>query len=188
MPLEPNAASPGGFAMPVELTRQGYRLRAERDDDLPFLRTLYATTRERELALLPWTAKRKIGFTDQQFAAQRFHYRKFFPGTAFDVIEHDGIPVGRLYLDVRHTHAHLIDIALLPQARGHGLGTALLMALQDYARERSMGLALFVEIYNPAQRLYRRLGFTEIGEPGVQVEMEWLPKRDASQSAQLKTA
>lgn len=174
--------------MPAELTHRGYSLRPECDDDLPFLRALYATTRERELALLPWTAEQKIGFTDQQFAAQRLHYRKFFPGTAFDVIEHDGTPVGRLYVDVRRTHAHLIDIALLPQARGHGLGTALLMALQDYARERSIGLALFVEIYNPAQRLYRRLGFTDIGEPGVQIEMEWLPERDAPQSAQLKTA
>lgn len=174
--------------MPASLTSQGYSLRPERDDDIPFLRALYGTTRDRELALLPWTAEQKAGFLDHQFEAQRFHYRKFFPDTAFDVIEYGGVPVGRLYVDVRVTHVHLIDIALLPQARGRGLGTALLKALQGFARERAMGVALFVEAYNPAQHLYRRLGFADIGEPGVQIEMEWLPGGRSARHAQLKTA
>ena len=188
MTPRPDAASAAGFVMPAALTRRGYSLRSERDDDLAFLRALYATTRERELALLPWTAEQKAAFAAQQFDAQRFHYRKFFPHTAFDVIEHHGVPVGRLYVDIRGAHAHLIDIALMPQARGHGLGTALVTALQDFARERAIGLALFVEVFNPAQRLYRRLGFSEIGEPGVQIEMEWQPDRGPRHGAQLKTA
>lgn len=176
------------FAMPAALAAQGYALRPERDDDIPFLRALYATTRDRELALLPWTAEQKAGFTDQQFGAQRFHYRKFFPATAFDLIERDGEPVGRIYTDIRVSHIHLIDIALLPPMRGRGLGTALIAALQGFACERAMGVALFVEAYNPAQHLYRRLGFAEIGEPGVQIEMEWLPGGQPARNAQLKTA
>jgi ribosomal protein S18 acetylase RimI-like enzyme len=40
-----------------------------------------------------------------------------------------------------------------------------------------------VEKFNPALRLYRRLGFTEIGDHGVYWEMEWLPDR-----AQLNVA
>lgn len=182
------AALPSGFAMPAALASQGYALRPERDADLPFLRALYATTRERELALLPWNAEQKNAFVTQQFEAQRLHYRKFFPRTAFDVIEHRGAPVGRLYVDIRDGHVHLIDIALLPQARGRGLGTALLTALQEFARDRAMGLALFVETYNPAQRLYRRLGFTPIADHGVQIEMEWLPAPQPAGDVQLNTA
>ncbi|MBS0247526.1 MAG: GNAT family N-acetyltransferase [Proteobacteria bacterium] len=180
--------APDRFAIPDSLAVQGYGLRPEDDGDLPFLRALYATTRERELALLPWKAEQKAAFVDQQFDAQRYHYRKFFPNTAFDVIEYRGAPIGRLYVDVRATHIHLIDIALLPTFRGRGLGTALLKALQDVARARLMGVALFVDVHNPAQRLYRRLGFAGIGEPGVQIEMEWLPRGAAPRRTQLKTA
>lgn len=171
------AALADRFAAPADLAKQGYGLRPETDDDTAFLRVLYATTRARELALLPWTAAQKTAFTDQQFEAQRFHYRKFFPGTAFDVIEHLGAPVGRIYTDIRPTHVHLIDIALLPGTQGQGLGTAFITALQVFARERSKGLALCVEASNPAQRLYRRLGFSPTGESGVHIEMEWLPER-----------
>lgn len=163
------------FTLPEALTSQGYRLRAERDDDTPFLMALYASTREAELAPLPWSAEQKAAFIFHQFNAQRSHYRKFFPDTAFDVIECGGVPVGRLYVDIRVTHIHVIDIALVPEIRGRGIGTTLITALQDYARELAMGLDLFVEKFNPALRLYRRLGFFSIAEHDFQIEMEWLP-------------
>jgi ribosomal protein S18 acetylase RimI-like enzyme len=167
---------PPAFALPAALIAQNYRLRAERDDDIPFLMALYASTREAELAPVPWSAEQKAAFLASQFEAQRVHYRKFFPATAFDVIERDGVPVGRLYVDVRVTHIHVIDIALLPGVRGQGVGTALMRALQDYARDLAMGLDLFVEKFNPALRLYRRLGFAGIADHDVQIEMEWLPQ------------
>lgn len=169
------ADSPPAFALPAALVSQGYRLRAERDDDIPFLMTLYASTRETELAAVPWSTEQKAAFILHQFDAQRRHYRTFFPTTAFDVIERGGIPFGRLYVDARVTHVHVIDIALMPEARGQGLGTALMTALQDHARDLGMGLDLFVETYNPARRLYQRLGFFDIADHGVQIEMEWLP-------------
>lgn len=167
---------PPAFTLPAALLSQGYRLRNERDDDIPFLMGLYASTRETELAGIPWSTEQKAAFLVSQFQAQRHHYRTFFPGTSFDVIECDGTPVGRLYVDVRVTHIHVIDIALMPEARGRGTGTTLMTALQDYARELAMGLDLFVEKYNPALRLYRRLGFIDIAEHEIQIEMEWLPE------------
>lgn len=179
-------ARPAAFGLPATLAAQGYRLRAECDADIPFLMTLYASTREMELAPVPWTGEEKATFLASQFAAQRTHYRKFFPDTAFDIIESGGAPVGRLYVDVRVTHVHVIDIALVPQARGQGVGTALMTALQRYASDLGMGLALFVETFNPARRLYQRLGFFDIADHHYQIEMEWLP--EGASPAQLNTA
>ncbi len=178
---------PPAFGLPAALLSQGYRLRAECDDDIPFLIALYASTRETELTGIPWSAEQKAAFLLNQFQAQRHHYRTFFPGTAFDIVEYNGVAIGRLYVDVRVTHIHIIDIALVPEVRGRGIGTTLIAALQHYARERAMGLDLFVERYNPALRLYRRLGFFGIAEHEIQFEMEWLPESEPN-AHQLNSA
>ena len=87
-----------------------------------------------------------------------------------------GAPVGRLYLEPRETRLHIVDIALMPEHRGHGTGGAILRALQETARQAAAALGIFVEKFNPALRLYRRLGFAEIADHEVYLEMEWLPE------------
>ena len=37
-------------------------------------------------------------------------------------------------------------------------------------------LPLHAEIFNPAQRLYERLGFSKIGMDGIYFKMEWRPE------------
>ena len=168
--------APSAFTLPAALLSQGYALRPETDDDIPFLMRLYASTREDELAPAPWSTEQKQAFLASQFQAQRYHYRTYFPGCAFDVIERRGGPAGRLYLDVRASRLHIVDIALLPEWRGQGLGTAILEALQSSARAGGRGVDIFVEKFNPALRLYRRLGFTDVADHEVYLEMEWLPE------------
>jgi predicted GNAT family acetyltransferase len=68
-----------------------------------------------------------------------------------------------------------MDIALLPEFRGAGLGTALLADLFAEATAAGKTLTIHVEEYNPARRLYERLGFRKIGEHGVHHLMEWTP-------------
>ncbi|HXQ13471.1 MAG TPA: GNAT family N-acetyltransferase [Caulobacteraceae bacterium] len=164
------------FALPAALQARGFALRPETDADLGFLSRLYASTREAELAPFPWSAEQKAAFLAQQFQAQRRHYRDTIDGCAFEVIEHDGEPVGRLYLEPRASHLNLVDIALLPAWRGQGVGAAILEALQDAARAGSRGVIAFVEKTNPALRLYHRLGFAAIADHGVYLEIEWLPE------------
>ena len=166
---------PPAFALPAALLSQGYALRAETDDDLPFLMRLFASTRERELAPMPWSAEQRQAFLASQFDAQRHHYRSHIADGDYRVLEHDGAGAGRLYLDIRQTHLHVVDIALMPAWRGKGLGTAILTALQENGRAHGMPVGIFVEKFNPALRLYRRLGFTEIADHDVYLEMEWAP-------------
>lgn len=68
----------------------------------------------------------------------------------------------------------LVDIALLPEARGQGFGEALLVPLQAEARNRALPLRLSVARDNPrAAALYRRLGFKECGGDAVYAKMIW---------------
>jgi ribosomal protein S18 acetylase RimI-like enzyme len=169
------ASSPPAFALPAALLSQGFALRPETDDDLPFLMSLYASTREEELAVTPWTLEQKNAFLAQQFHAQRHHYRTHMPDCAYDIIERDGAPVGRLYIDTTPTMLNLVDIALVPALRNQGIGHAILVALQAASIASGKRIVAFVEKFNPALRLYRRLGYTDVADHDVYFEIEWRP-------------
>jgi ribosomal protein S18 acetylase RimI-like enzyme len=168
-------AMPSVFQLPGTLLSQGYVLRPETEDDVPFLMRLYASTREGELAITGWSPEQKQAFVVSQFQAQRHYYRTHIPDCRFDVLECRGEPFGRLYLDAGKTRLHIVDIALLPQWCGQGIGTSILRAVMDAAEQSGRGVSIFVEKYNPALRLYQRLSFTAIQDAGMHFEMEWTP-------------
>jgi ribosomal protein S18 acetylase RimI-like enzyme len=145
--------------------------------DRAFLLQVYGSTRADELALLPWTDEQKAGFVVHQFEAQDSHYRKHYYDAAFDVIEVDGEPAGRLYVHRGPREIRIVDIALLPAFRGRGIGTRLLCGLIAEAEAEDGGrkLSIHVEMNNPARTLYERLGFRPAGEHGVYVLMERVP-------------
>lgn len=167
--------TPPAFDLPAALLSEGYRLRPETDADIPFLMVLYASVRADELSPVPWSDEEKAAFCAQQFDAQRSYYYGAIPNVRFDVLEHRGEPIGRLYLQDRPTRLHIIDIALIPAVRGQGLGTRLLSALHDAGRATGRGVGIMVEKFNPALNLYRRLGYAEVADHGVHLEMEWMP-------------
>jgi GNAT superfamily N-acetyltransferase len=179
-------STPQAFELPAALVSQGYALRPETEADIPFLQQLYASTRTYELSLAnEWSEAQKRAFVLGQFAAQRHHYRSHYPDAAYDVIERDHLPVGRLYFDDRPGCVHVIDIVLAPEARGRGVGTALLEALIDVATAQGKAVGIFVEKFNPALRLYQRLGFEPIADTGVYLEME---RRAGPSADQAKVA
>jgi len=145
------------------------------DADLPFLSTLYASTREDEMQMVDWPESQKTAFLDMQFDAQHRYYCEQFSAADFLVVERDGAAIGRIYLDRRQAELRLIDIALLPEARNQGLGNALLADLLEEAESTSMPVRIHVEQFNPAMRLYLRLGFEPIEDQGVYQLMEWRP-------------
>jgi ribosomal protein S18 acetylase RimI-like enzyme len=153
-------------------------------EDREFLVLVYGSTREEELALTSWDEAQKRAFVEAQFAAQDIWYRERYPGATLDVVVADGEPVGRLYVHRREREIRLMDIALLPEHRGRGIGSSLLHDL--FAEAVSSGgkrVTIHVEAYNPALRLYERLGFRKVGEHGVYHLMEWSPPVDAAEPA-----
>ena len=152
----------------TDVLPQGMTLRPAAEADEPFLRHVYGTTRSDELAAMSWGEATREAFLDQQFTAQAVDYRRRFPEARFLVVEREGKPIGRLYLADSDDAVHVLDIALLPQHRGHGLGEALLRWVAEGGRR----LTLSVARWNPAQRLYLRLGFTVVADDGVYLAME----------------
>ena len=151
-------------------------LRPITDDDLPFLRRLYGTIRAEEMAMVAdWTDERKEAFVDQQFAAQHHWYQEHYTGARFEVVEVDGVPAGRLYVHRRPAEIRLVDISFLPEFRGRGLGGSLLRDLLTEGERARKPVTIHVEKYNPALRLYQRLGFQPIADRGVYWLLEWVP-------------
>jgi RimJ/RimL family protein N-acetyltransferase len=138
---------------------EGLRFRPIADADLGFLCDLYASTREAELAPVPWPPAAKRAFLEQQFAAQHAFYHDAYKDSDFLLILHDENPIGRIYVHRMPGKICVVDITLLSAHRGHGIGTALFAELIDEARATSGEINLHVEPNNPAQRLYTRLGF-----------------------------
>lgn len=143
------------------------RLRAATDLDLPFLAHLYGSVRAEELAGTDWAAEQREAFLRQQFEAQHAWYRESYTGASWDVVEVDGVPAGRLYVARWPNEVRIVDISLLPEHRGRGLGSALLTAVFAEADAAAKPVSIHVERFNPALRLYTRLGFALREDKGV---------------------
>ncbi|MES2441064.1 MAG: GNAT family N-acetyltransferase [Verrucomicrobiota bacterium] len=141
--------------------------------DTDFLAAVYASTREEELRVTDWTEERKREFCRMQFTAQDAHYRQHYPTAEFRVIETGGVAVGRLYVDRWQQEIRIMDIAILPEHRGKGIGTRFLLELRHEAAAVGKSLSIHVERLNPALRLYERLGFRMIEDKGVYLLLEW---------------
>jgi ribosomal protein S18 acetylase RimI-like enzyme len=169
---------PGRLQTPAPLSERGFSLRALDDDDLPWLRDLYATTRAEEMAPVPWPEIAKRAFLDQQFGLQHQHYLAHYADTDFMAIEQTGRgPVGRYYLQRAGSGDLIVDICLFPGMRGSGVGGALIRHSQAEAAALGRGMHLHVMRSNPAaRRLYERLGFVVTDDSGAShIGMAWSP-------------
>lgn len=163
-------------------------LRSADHGDLAFLQRVYASTRQDELALTGWSPEQKEAFLAAQFQAQHAHYHRHYPHGRFDVIEVDGEPAGRLYVDRTQREIRIIDIALLPAWRAHGLGSRLLREILEEAGAVAVPVTIHVEQMNPALRLYLRLGFEPVADKGVHWLMRWSPPAPRPGDGQAKMA
>jgi GNAT superfamily N-acetyltransferase len=152
-----------------------YTLRPITAEDMDFLYEVYASTRLEELAAVDWSAERKADFLHMQFDAQHRYYLENYRQASFQVIEVDGHPAGRLYVDRRAAEIRIVDIALLTDYRRQGLGTAILGEILAEGEQRRLPVTIHVERFNPALMLYHRLGFSLVEDKGVYLLMEWTP-------------
>lgn len=145
------------------------------NNQLTFLEMVFARCRPAfEQTQLP--APQLKALIHQQFLTQQMHFARQFPGYWRGVIHVRRRPVGQLqvHYEVNAKKLHLLDIGLLPDARGKGVGSSLLRAILLWANERSASVVLSVDRHNPrAQRLYSAVGFVVTEVSDTYLRMEW---------------
>jgi ribosomal protein S18 acetylase RimI-like enzyme len=92
------------------------------------------------------------------------------------VIVVDGAPAGSMMVFRGASEIRLVDIALLPEFRGRGIGGGLIAGLAHEAVCSGLPLRLSVARGNRAARLYDRIGFMATGEDSMYTEMEYAAK------------
>jgi ribosomal protein S18 acetylase RimI-like enzyme len=150
-------------------------LRSATPSDQAFLIALYASTRQEEVASWGWPAQAQDAFLRTQAQVQQRSYAMQFPQAEHSIIEIAGRPVGRMLVDRSGHEIRLVDISLLPEQRGQGVGTALLATLLDQGRRTKQPVGLSVARTNRARALYTRLGFVAIDEDPMYITMRWSP-------------
>ena len=164
----------GHFPRP-QLSVSTIGLRPEAAEDEAFLRRLTIAVRWHEFAAVQLDLAQKTALLHQQHAAQHGHYLKFYPDADFSIVESDGAPIGRLYLDRGKRQHLLVDIALLPEYSGKGIGGALIDDMLAEAARLDRIVALQVDPFNRARQLYIRKGFRDISQDGLHCLMHWTP-------------
>ncbi len=160
----------------TRLNKTNFKLRPLGALDEEFSFQVYASTRAGEMKLVDWGDEQKTAFLRMQFNAQRQHYHLHYPQALWQVIEQETHGIGRLVTDDSDPQVFLLmDIALLTEYRGQGVGTAILQGLLQVANSKNKVSSLHVEPNNPALNLYRRLGFVVCGQSGFYLEMKRQP-------------
>ncbi len=155
-------------------------VRRATSEDREFLFDLYCAVRAPEFALLALPPEQKQQLILMQFTAQQNAYRAQYPGSDYVIVLQNGRPVGKLWIAQTQNEFHLVDIALLPEARNTGIGTLLIGQLQSEARRAGKPVRSTVFRFNPESlRFHKRLGFSIATEDATQFYMEWAPSESA---------
>lgn len=165
--------SPLGFPNGDRASAGAVTLRPVTPRDYDFMRLLYHSVRAEEMVQFPWPEEQKTAFLDQQFAAQFQHYGIHYPTCERNIIEKDGQPIGRLWIDEWKDQIRLVDIALVAECRGSGIGTKLVRGVLERGAAAGKPVTIHVEGFNPALHLYQRLGFEHVDTNGVYYLMKW---------------
>lgn len=148
-------------------------VRPVQTEDEPFVRELFASAHGEQFGPLGLAPEALAPLLAMQFDAREVAYRRRHPEATADIIEIDGVAAGRMMVDRAGADIHLLDIALLPAHRGHGVGSMLLRALQDEARREGRTLTLTAARDSRPAALYLRLGFAPAGGDEVYVVLRW---------------
>lgn len=141
-------------------------------DDL-FLLEAYASTRLDEMAIMAWTDEQKQDFLKMQLQAQHDYYRAKFPDADYQIVNLDEKQIGRLYVARTAKEIKILDITVLPEFRGRGIGTKLVRDILEEAAADGKSVEIYIESFNPSANLFSRLGFQTAGEEGVHVLWRW---------------
>lgn len=155
--------------------QNGFALRPMTASDNAFVESLYRSTRD-DLRLLNAEDDFIEELIGWQRHAQTEGYGDMFPNAMYFIAEYHGERIGRIILDFGDAEIRVVDIALIPAARGKGYGAQVLQTVQLVAGKVLAPVALTVRCdHLQAKQLYARLGFVVEGAQMPFQRMVWYP-------------
>ncbi len=149
--------------------------RAATQGDDAFLFGLFRAVRSPEFAHAGLAPAQLDLLMSIQYAGQMQTYGAEYPG-ADEVVLLDGEAIGRIWLYRGTAEHHLVDIALMPEYRNRGIGTALLKDAIAGARAAGMRLRCSVAATNTGSlRFHQRLGFQVAGRDDLYYDLALEP-------------
>ncbi|MFM2483293.1 GNAT family N-acetyltransferase [Celerinatantimonas sp. YJH-8] len=142
-------------------------LRPALESDIEFLMDLRRTTLHRYID--------EIGMPNSQEA---YRERVLYKFDCAQIVEVNGSPAGLFKVEY-HADQHqwyVIQIQIAADYQNLKIGSQLIHSLQEKARLDGASVGLGVIKTNPAQRLYARLGFKQVGESKFEYELEFHPE------------
>jgi GNAT superfamily N-acetyltransferase len=145
--------------------------RPETPDDDAFLRRLITATIIEELGAETWPEPMRTHLAGVQYTMRRQGVRGRYPHGESRIVLADGAEAGWLYTAALPEVVWLVEVMILPEHRGQGIGSAALRDVIGSAGARPVRLK--VNVTNTrAIGLYERLGFRRVGGDAVQHLME----------------
>jgi ribosomal protein S18 acetylase RimI-like enzyme len=139
-------------------------LRSETGADEAFVQRLILETVAEELGATAWVEPVRSHLLAVQCAGRRHRTLGF--GKIIDV---DGSDAGWVVVTALAHEVFLMEVMVLPELRGKGIGTAVIGGILAEASAAGKPVRLNVNVTNQgAIRLYQRLGFRKIGGDAVQ--------------------
>ena len=146
----------------------------DNEDDAAFAFALFAATRALEMAAMPIDAKARDFLVRAQYRSMTETYRRDYPSARSEIIELDRQPVGRLVTDVGEACVTYVDIAILPEAQGRGLGRRVMLNALEEPRRLGLPARVSVLMHNAASlRLCESVGFVRVSQSPPFVRLEW---------------
>jgi ribosomal protein S18 acetylase RimI-like enzyme len=138
--------------------------RPESADDEPFLRSLIIGTVAEELMAASWPEEIRESLLDMQYRARRNSIRANWPQGESLIVLADGQSAGWFFMATLKDEIRLVEISILPEYRGRGIGSKLVEDLISQGARAQLPVRLSVDVTNAgAIRLYSRHGFRRVG-------------------------
>jgi ribosomal protein S18 acetylase RimI-like enzyme len=155
--------------------RDNFSLRPAKPSDCPFIESLYHSTRN-DLRLIDADRDFIETLIKQQHHAQSVSYSEHFPDAVDFIVEAQHNRIGRVLIDFAHHEIRIIDMSLIPTARGKGYGAKIIKALKKASNSICTPLVLSVYKTNTkARQLYETEGFKVTHSNQMLDCMAWYP-------------
>ena len=137
-------------------------LRPAYEDDTSFARAVHhAAVRD--------VVVRQFGAWDE--AAQDVFFVDDWDPSKFEIVIFSGVPCGYVRIEQLPSHVEVAELNILPKYQRKGIGTRVLRDVISRAEMLRLPVRLQTLRMNDAAKLYRSLGFREIGRTQTHIKM-----------------